>query len=66
MNKYQLFAVNHYLSDYDIILKFDDILAALADNDTSSATLAEAYQHLTLEEAADDIYQMACDLEKLL
>lgn len=66
MNKYTQFALNHYLSWYDPELTFEEILAACVAEDSSCVTPSEAYQHLTLEEISDDIYQMACDLEELL
>lgn len=66
MNKYQQFAVNHYLARYNDELTFDEILAAAQDDDCTELMPNEAYHHLTLEEIADDIYQMASDLEGLL
>lgn len=66
MNKYQRFAVNHYLKWHDPKLEFDIILAAAQANDGTVVQAGDAYQHLTLEEIADDIYQMAADLEELL
>ena len=66
MNKYQRFAVNHYLSGYMGDMTFDDILAAASSEDHDVLTISEAYEHLSLEEIADDIYQMAYDLESML
>ena len=66
MNKYEKFAVNHYLSFYEEDMTFDDILNAAQSEDELALTKSEAYSHLTLEEIADDIYQMAADLEELL
>lgn len=64
MNKYQEFAVMYFLSDFDQELQYDDILAALAGEDREYVTVGEAHQHLSMEEVADDIYQLACDLER--
>lgn len=66
MNKYQKFAVNHYLSRYSEDMSFEDVLAASQADDYQAVMPNEAYHHLTLEEIADDIYQMAADLEELL
>lgn len=66
MNNYQQFAVNHYLARYNDELTFDEILAAAQADDYTELMPNEAYGHLTLEEIADDIYQMACDLEELM
>jgi hypothetical protein len=60
MNKYQKFAVNHYLSRYSEDMSFEDVLAASQSDDLPAVMPNEAYHHLTLEEIADDIYQMAC------
>lgn len=64
MNKYQEFAVMYYLSEFNPSLQYDDILAALAGQDHDYVTVGEAHQHLSMEEVADDIHQLACDLER--
>ena len=69
MNKYQQFAVNHYLSDYEEGLDFQEILSALYGCDMELVTVCELYDSilsLSYEEIADDMYQMAQDLERLL
>lgn len=63
MTKYQLFAVNHYLARCNDELSFEEVLAAAQADDYTQMMPNEAYHHLTLEEIADDIYQMASDLE---
>jgi hypothetical protein len=66
MNNYQQFAVNHYLARHTECDTFTEVLAACAADDYTAVMPNEAYHHLTLEEIADDIYQMACDLEECL
>jgi Fe2+ or Zn2+ uptake regulation protein len=69
MNKYQRFAVNHYLVDYDDSLSFEDIVSALQNDDIELITVSELYDSvigLSYEEIADNMYQMAADLESLL
>ncbi len=66
MNKYQQFAVNHYLRRHEACSTFDEVLAACAADDYTAVMPNEAYHDLSLEEIADDIYQMAADMEELL
>lgn len=69
MNKYQQFAVNHYLDGYMEDMTFEEVLSALYAGDMEAVTLNEIYESavgLSFEEIADEIYQMAADLERLL
>lgn len=69
MNKYQQFAVNHYLSGYEEDSTYDDILHALRVGNTDAVDIKPFYdsiEGLSLEEIADDIEQMAFDLERCL
>jgi hypothetical protein len=66
MNKYQQFAVNHYLQKYNPDMNFDTIIETLL-NDWDDVIPFDIYEsNLSLEEIADSIVQMASDLEKLL
>ena len=64
MNDYQQFAVNHYLSQFNDEFTFQDILDALHSGWTNCVVVNEAYKHLSKEELADDIDQMAYSLEQ--
>ena len=64
MNNYQQFAVNHYLSQFNDEFTFQDVLDALHAGWKNCVTVNEAYKHLSPEELADDIDQMAYTLEQ--
>jgi len=65
MNKYQRFAVNHYLQDYDRDMNFNDLTDSLFQ-EWNEAIPFEIYESsLSMEEIADNIIQMASDLEEL-
>lgn len=65
MNKFQQFAVNHYLSDYRMLATFEEITDALNQTDYEDVTPLDFYStNLSGEEIADEIIQMASDLEK--
>jgi hypothetical protein len=64
MNNYQQFAVNHYLSQFNDEFTFQDVLDALHSGWKNCVTVNEAYKHLSSEELADDIDQMAYTLEQ--
>jgi hypothetical protein len=64
MTKYQLFAVNHYLQEFDNDMSFEEVLHALLE-DMNDAIPYDIYEaSLTLDEIADSIVQMAEDLEE--
>ena len=63
MTKYELFAVNHYLQEYDQDASFEQVLNDLM-NDNDASVPFEIYDaSLSWEEIADSIIQMASDLE---
>lgn len=64
MNNYQQFAVNHYLSKFNNEFDFQDVLSALYSKWPNCIEVNEAYKHLSFEELADDIDQMAYSLEQ--
>ena len=64
MNNYQQFAVNHYLSQFNNEFTFQDVLDALHSGWKNCVVVNEAYKHLSSEELADDIDQMAYTLEQ--
>lgn len=65
MTKYQLFAVNHYLQEYDEDATFKQVLhGLLTDQHTVPFEIYDA--SLSWEEIADSIIQMAEDLERLM
>ena len=66
MTKHELFAVNHYLQEYDQDASFEQVLNDLM-NDNDASVPFEIYDaSLSWEEIADSIIQMAADLEELL
>ncbi len=62
MTKYELFAVNHYLQEYDEDASFEQILNDLL-NDANTVPFEIYDASLSWEEIADSIIQMASDLE---
>lgn len=66
MNKYQQFAVNHYLQEYDEEGTFDKVIEDLLHNMDGSIPFEIYDASLSWEEIADSIIQMASDLEECL
>ena len=66
MNKYQRFAVNHYLQEYDQEATFEKVIEDLLHNTDESIPFEIYDASLSWEEIADSIAQMAADLETCL
>lgn len=66
LTKYQLFAVNHYLQEYDQDATFEQVLAELVNTIDGSVPFEIYDASLSWEEIADSIIQMAADLERLM
>lgn len=65
MNKYQSYALNHYLSDYPENLSFNEILELLLDeNEFDSITVADHYELYDESDIADFILEMVRSLER--
>ncbi len=66
MNKYQRFAINHYLQEYDQEATFDKVIEDLLHNTGQSVPFEIYNASLSWEEIADEIIQMEADLEECL
>jgi Fe2+ or Zn2+ uptake regulation protein len=65
MNKHQRFAVFHYLADAHDHLSFIEVIEAIRKKDEECVTVSEAYEHLTMNEVADEIMAMECRLRMI-
>lgn len=62
MNKYQLFAVDHFLADYPEDASFDEVIDLVEDEDESVCHW-EPYESFWGEHIAEMITDMARELE---
>lgn len=65
MDKFELYALNHYLSDWPESLTFNGIINALIEDDQDyDITVFETYEVYPCEDVAHFIIEMVDNLEK--
>lgn len=64
MNKYELYAVGHYFSEWPDGVSFKDFIAALRTGDVNDCWSVIEYEDIPFEDLAEMVESMAESLER--